>query len=238
MDYDTIQTACEQQGLNCRGGFDLEDDDYEQFPQLPRSTKTLIMIGNTGSTLWSVVGEHLSCSTAQNPLDDWTRSQLDRLASQVCAQVIYPFDGPPYAPFQQWAMRSESVTPSPIGPLIHPDYGLWHAYRAAFIFDEVIELPEQEEAARPCDTCLDRPCLSACPANALGMGRYDVPACVAQLETPNNQCMAHSCLARLACPVGRDFVYGVAMGQFHMNKFLEVFGPTEGSAAHRIAGDR
>ena len=49
----------------------------------------------------------------------------------VGAAPIYPFGGPPYWPFQRWAQRAEAVFPSPLGILIHPEYGLWHAYRAA-----------------------------------------------------------------------------------------------------------
>ena len=38
-------------------------------------------------------------------------------------------------------MRAEAVAPSPLGILIHPDYGLWHAYRGALAFAERLALP-------------------------------------------------------------------------------------------------
>lgn len=221
MDYHSLQQECECLGLSCRGGFHVTDGDYREFPQLPKSAKTLIMIGNIGSALWATAGEYLSRSARQHPLDHWTRRHISRLAGKVSAQVIYPFDGPPFAPFQRWAMRCEPVAPSPIGPLIHPDYGLWHAYRAALVFDTEIELPKKEEADNPCDACRDKPCINTCPVGALGLHRYDVPACSAHLETPGNRCMEHSCLARMACPIGREHVYNIEMGQFHMGKFLD-----------------
>ena len=59
---------------------------------------------------------------------------IDPLARSVGAMALYPFDGPPYRPFQRWAMRAEPVAPSPLGLFIHPEYGLWHAYRAALVF--------------------------------------------------------------------------------------------------------
>ena len=221
MDYHSLQQECESLGLICRGGFRVTDDDHRQFTQLPPSAKTLIMIGNTGSALWASAGEYLRHSARRHPLDDWTRSHLDGLADNVSANVIYPFDGPPFAPFQRWAMRCDAVAPSPIGPLIHPDYGLWHAYRAAFVFDTQIVLPEKEDAASPCDTCLDKPCINTCPVGALGLRRYDVPVCSAHLATPGNRCMERSCLARMACPVGREYIYNIEMGRFHMRKFLD-----------------
>ena len=227
MNYHSLQQECESLGLSCRGGFQVAKDDCRAFAQLPRSAKTLIMIGNIGSALWVTAGEYLSHSTQRHPLDNWTRSHLDHLADKVSAHIIYPFDGPPFAPFQRWAMRCEAVAPSPIGPLIHPDYGLWHAYRAALVFDAEIELPpredKEEDAPSPCacDTCQDKPCINTCPVGALELHRYDVPLCSAHLATPGNRCMAHSCLARLACPVGGKYVYSTEMGQFHMGKFLD-----------------
>src|SRR4030095_137820 len=47
----------------------------------------------------------------------------------------------------RWAMRAEAVAPSPLGILIHPDYGLWHAYRGALAFAERLALPPR--GARP-----------------------------------------------------------------------------------------
>jgi hypothetical protein len=221
MNYHSLQQECDYLGLCCRGGFHVTDDDDGKYAQLPASAKTLIMIGNIGSALWATAGEYLRHSTRRHPLDHWTRSHLGQLAAKVSAHIIYPFDGPPFAPFQRWAVRCEAVAPSPIGPLIHPDYGLWHAYRAALVFDTELELPDKEDAASPCDACLDKPCTNSCPVGALGMHRYDVPVCSAHLATPGNRCMAHSCLARLACPVGRQYVYSIEMGQFHMGKFLD-----------------
>ena len=37
-------------------------------------------------------------------------------------------------------MRAEGLKPSPIGILMHPQFGLWHAYRGALLFDVEIEL--------------------------------------------------------------------------------------------------
>lgn len=141
------------------------------------------------------------------------------------ATPLFPFGGPPYLPFQRWAMRAEAVAPSPLGVLIHPDHGLWHAYRGALAFAELLALPPRDSRPRPCDSCADRPCLSACPVGAFRDGRYDVPTCMSHLEQPAGEaCMSAACLARRACPVGREGAYDPAQARFHMQAFRSAHG--------------
>ena len=99
---------------------------------------------------------------------------LDDVARRFDATALYPSDGPPYLPFQRWAMKAEPVRSSPLGILIHPDYGLWHGYRGALAFAGALPLPPRDERASPCDDCADRPCLSTCPVAAFGEAGYDV----------------------------------------------------------------
>jgi hypothetical protein len=123
-------------------------------------------------------------------------------------------------PFQRWAMRAEAVHPSPIGMLIHPLFGLWHAYRAALAWPEGLDLPARPALASPCETCAEKPCLSTCPVGAFSRRGYDVPSCVRHLDTPAGaDCMGEGCRARRACPVGRDYRYAPVQAEFHMLPF-------------------
>ena len=136
------------------------------------------------------------------------------------ASALYPFDGPPYWPFQRWAMRAEPVRPSPLGILIHPRHGLWHAYRAALAFAEEIPLPPREDAPDLCGECADKPCLAACPVGAFGAAGYDVGACLEHLRSAaGRDCMTAGCRARRACPVGQQHAYPPAQAAFHMAAF-------------------
>ena len=107
--------------------------------------------------------------------------------------------------------------------LIHPEYGLWHAYRGALVFKEpVIDLPDRPAASSPCETCEEKPCLSTCPVSAFGAGSYDVPACARHLRSPaGSDCMNLACRARRACPVGRGHRYHGDHALFHMDAFLK-----------------
>ena len=84
----------------------------------------------------------------EHPLDRFSRRVIEALARDLGALALFPFGGPPYWPFQQWARRAEPVHPSPIGLLIHPRYGLWHSYRGALGFREALDIPEPAAVAK------------------------------------------------------------------------------------------
>jgi hypothetical protein len=156
-----------------------------------------------------------------NPLDSWTARVLGQVAADQGGEALFPFCGPPYLPFVAWAKRAEPVAESPLGILIHPSFGLWHAYRGALAFAQALDVPERETATRPCDICADKPCLSACPVSAFKNPGYDVPACTGHVAAPQGaDCLGQGCRARRACPVGRGFVSPPAQAEFHMHAFL------------------
>lgn len=214
-----LADALVRHGLILRGGFHPHPQDGLDANGL--DAKTVLLIGNAGPALWRAFEGQADGDDATNPLDRWTKALLDPLAVTFGAQALYPFGGPPYQPFQRWAQRAEDVHPSPLGLLIHPDYGLWHAYRAAFLFQDRLALPARRERASPCEACADKPCLSACPVDAFAAERaYDVPACTAHIRSPAGAaCRDQGCQARHACPVGRAFTYDDAQSGFHMAAF-------------------
>ena len=63
--------------------------------------------------------------------------------------------------------------------------------------------------APPCASCDRRPCVAACPANALTGEDFDLDACLHWRMAPASTC-ADTCLARLACPVGAEHRYDAA----------------------------
>jgi len=115
-------------------------------------------------------------------------------------------------------MRAEGLKPSPLGILVHPDYGLWHGYRGAIGFLERIDHPAAERRLHPCDHCPGKPCLTTCPAGAITIDRFDVPACRTYLGGEGEStCMQAGCIARNACPVGAGHRYPNEQLRFHMD---------------------
>lgn len=202
-------------GLFYRGGFHPEVEDGIPTQTNGNPPGTVLLIGNAGTDMWPAFhGE--ADKSIRNPLDTWLRAKIDTVAESVGATAIMPNDGPPFVPVQDWAMRAEPVYRSPIGILIHPEYGLWHVYRAAFLFEEKLTLPPLPQRPNPCDDCEKKPCLTVCPADAFLPNSFKAEACADHVEgTGGTNCRSRGCLARRACPVGREYLYEPAQQAFH-----------------------
>lgn len=213
----TLERKLRDKGLRLRGAFNPEPGD-----DAPDGVQTLLLIGYLGGEMWPAFQRQRKGEP--HPLDGWTRCVIDPLAKELGAVALYPFEGPPWLPFQRWAMRAEGLTQSPVGPLLHPEYGLWHGYRAALGLGERIAVTAPANPKDMCADCKPRPCLTACPVGVFDTGRYDVPRCLAHLKTTANTCLDGGCLARRACPVGSRSAYGPEQASFHMQAFLAAFG--------------
>lgn len=184
---------------------------------VPGRARFVMLIGNAGPDMF----RRFARERGTRSLDQWTKAVVDALAADLDADALYPFEKP-YAPFLAWARRGGGGHVSPLGLNIHPTYGLWHAYRAALLFPVAFDLPRQSPGAHPCETCLARPCLAACPVHAFSGSAYDVGSCASHLRSnAGADCMEGGCLARRACPVGQGFAYAPDQARFHMAAFLQ-----------------
>lgn len=201
--YGQIRAALADHGLMARGGLYAE------------GLGTIVLVGTAGSAFWP----HFLAARRHepDPLDSWSRRVMAELAERFGGRALMPNDGPPFLPFQRWAMAAEPVFPSPMGVLVHPIYGLWHSYRGALVFADALAVPPRVEAANPCDTCTARPCAAACPVAAAVP--YDVPRCMDHLNG-GGACRTIGCLARHACPLGQDYAYTPEHASFHMDAFV------------------
>jgi hypothetical protein len=220
-----VEEELRERGLEPRGAFHPRDDvlskDGDGVPPLPdgRRAGTLVLAGSVGASAWArFVRERRD---EPDPLDRWSARALHAVAERFGASVSLPNEGPPYLPFQRWAARAGPLHPSPLGLLIHPDYGLWHAYRGALVFAERFALPPRDARPNPCDACRDRPCLGACPVSAFTAAGYADQTCATHLESgAGAACFEFACLARAACPVGREHRHPPEQAQFHLRAFL------------------
>ncbi len=233
MELEAVRQAAKASGLSLRGGFHPDAEDAVPALKNGKPARTLLLLGSTDGAMWrafktSPEGRGVEAASgtsvpgeALGPMDRWSLRVISALAEELGALPVFPFGGPPYHPFQSWAQKAEPVWPSPLGVLIHHDYGLWHAYRGVLCFDSRIELPFRATDASPCGSCVDQPCLSACPVSAFSSQSYDVPVCAAHIAQPEGEdCIALGCRARRACPVGTDFRYQPEQAAFHMRAFL------------------
>lgn len=217
---ETIRAALAPHGLFLRGTVNFTRD--EAAPPLAdgRRATSVLLIGNIGGSLWQSFTswrQSLPDRGGANPLDSWSKAVIQPIAWQCGATAYFPSD-PPWQPFQQWAMRAEGLKPSPLGILIHPRYGLWHGYRGALAFDIPHPYIGERAAEHPCDSCSAKPCISACPADALHQERFDVGRCRGHLRSEAGRagCLKGGCISRDACPVGRAYRYPHEQLCFHM----------------------
>jgi hypothetical protein len=218
-----IRAEAQRHGLLVRGVF--APDVSDGVPPLAggNRARTLVLLGNAGSSLWSDFSDSAEFQDgAPDPLDRWSRRIGEALAGRFGGEALFPFGGPPHHPFLRWARKAEALSSSPVGMLIHPQYGLWHAYRFALAFARPIEDGATGAAApSPCSSCSARPCLDACPASAFTADGYEVKRCVTYLQsTPEAACWTGGCLVRHACPVGQAHRYLPAQAEFHMRAFV------------------
>lgn len=230
-----LQSALEPHGLRVRGGW--IPDATDALPELPGGDRAVVvwMVGVAGSDFWP----HFKASTfyqdgQPDPLDRWSAAIGSTLATCWGGSALFPFEGPPYHPFQRWADRSEDTRPSPLMLRMHPRFGLWHAYRFALAMPELdredAKALQQESSDRLaastmpslCAQCSGQPCLSACPVNAFTGTRYRVDACTDHLHAqPQGACMQQGCLSRNACPQGSGHRYTPEHAVFHMLAFAK-----------------
>jgi len=221
MDIGEVQDRIAAAGLACRGAFHPEAADLPPTLDDGRVAQTLVLVGFAGSANWPAFATSAEAGDGQaDPLDRWSRRVVGDLAKATGAVAVFPFGGPPWSPFQRWARKAEPVHPSPLGVLIHPDWGLWHAYRGALAFAERIALPPKDSRPSPCETCADKPCLNACPVAAFSADGFNVAACLDHIDTPaGRDCVEQNCRARRACPVGASHRYTDDESRFHLTAF-------------------
>ena len=219
-----IVSKADRYGLVIRGGFNVETDDDVPAVDGKNPACSLILFGNVGSSIWPVFSNSPEHNDGEkDALDRWSLRVGQQMADELNGSAFFPFGGPPYHPFIRWAKRGEDLMSSKLGMLIHPKYGLWHAYRFAIgLPDRYDELVPAPVAADICASCQDQPCLSGCPVGAFCGSGYDIERCFHYLQNDETKrCVSAGCQARMACPQGISFRYEPAHAKFHMDAFYD-----------------
>ncbi len=216
-----ITAALGVNGLILRGGFNFRSGDTPPTGISNVTAKSVLLVGQAGAAPWPhfLRWRGQQPQAIANPLDTWSRQVIGEVALVFRARAVSPSDKP-YLPFQQWAMRAEGLKPSPLGILMHPQYGLWHAYRGALLFEQQIEFPEAGETIHLCDRCIEKPCLKSCPVDAYSREGFAYQACLSHVRGPDGEpCRSGGCLDRNACPYGTSYRYPPEVQAFHMASF-------------------
>jgi hypothetical protein len=166
---------------------------------------------------WDVFRSSPEFAIPENPMDAWSKKALGVVAEKTGGRAIFPSDGPPYAPFFTWALRTKRCHQSPINLLVHDRAGLMVSFRGALALPFKLDLPEAPPSS--CESCAGKPCLTTCPVDAITPEGYDVARCKSHIRGAGQDCM-RGCKARLACPVSQRFGRRPEQSEFHMHAFL------------------
>ena len=213
-DLTGIERAISAFGLSIVGGFHPRAEDG-----VADGIETLLLLGPGGPKMWASFREspeHLDGEP--HGMDRWSQRVVSALAEDLGAEAAFPFGGPPYAPFQKWAMSGEHAVSSPVGMQASPTRGLWASYRGALLFRDRMGLPGWPSES-PCAPCSE-PCRSACPVDAFATGAYDTKRCVTHVQSESGKACRDGCLVRKSCPAGQRMNLPTAQRAFHMQAFV------------------
>ena len=141
MNLQPLQQSLATYGLYLRGVARLSTEEIGRWGfGNELASPGVALVGNIGSSYWPEFSQSSEYRDgAANPLDRWSRRIAEEIAEMHAIAPLFPFDGPPYYPFLQWAHRAKTVATSPLGLMIHPRYGLWHSYRFGLLYLSVIK---------------------------------------------------------------------------------------------------
>ena len=205
-------SALDAVGLNLHAVFALDQlpdalrDALHNECDPARSYSQLILIGNGGRALWQTIQREGGHSA--DPIDDFSVREVRRwLAAQASGlnyEIVYP--GERLVGLQSLGECAGWHFASPFMVGINERWGTWFAYRVAVLADTDFEPTRRVPGESPCTTCRPRPCVAACPGNAIESDGFNLANCVNHRLRPDSACRT-TCLARLACPMRAEHRY-------------------------------
>lgn len=208
-------------GLNMQAVFDvsgLPSDVQQKLADADPAAspfRQLLLVGNGGGTFWQRSRGFVA--RTGHPLDEFAVDTVQRFladaAPGVRYRVLYP--GPSLVPLQTLGRLAGWHHPSPMMVGINDYWGMWYAYRVALVADTDFAPTARVNSVSPCQTCVEKPCLSACPASALDEQEgLRLEPCLDHRMAPASNC-AGTCQARMACPVGLQHRYPDGQIDYH-----------------------
>lgn len=189
----------QQAGLNL---FAMLDAEKINDSTIPLGASSLMLIGSYGRQLWDCIPA--SYHRGENPVDDFSASAVTQTLTSVLGNcdwtMLYPSSSAATAPaLQQLGCFAGWHHPSPLGNGIHPEFGLWFAYRSVVAINGSIAaitgVPQNTEPALHANAGVNAGVnVSDCPVSV----NTKTNAGVSTAESPCVSCVDQPCIA--VCP--------------------------------------
>ena len=236
-----VRGAAEPFGLNLVAAVPVDRYDAAvtqpyRAAALDPQAKSIVVIANGGGTLWAALKRHTERNPGwmdrEHPLDDFTRTIVEnevapvaRAAGARCT-LVFPFmAGKATLNFIELGKAAGLAGPSILGVVVHPKFGPWIAFRAAILIDQEVDAPGEARGFDPCPSCVERPCIAACPTTAVAFpAGWDVPRCLAYRIESEPDCTPR-CHSRVACVLGPEHRYPEDELAYHQRRALMAMRP-------------
>lgn len=178
--------------------------------------ETLCILGHGGRALWENLPKPVL--EEEHPFDNFSLQQVQWLNEQVirdpALKILFP--GGYFIPLQKIGRFLNVSRPSVLGLDMNQEFGVWFAFRAAFLTGKEVPEIQPLSFASACDTCRDKPCQTACPPAAVKdvAANFQMKVCATYRLSQNSQCI-DKCLARLACPYKSEHRYPIEQSRYH-----------------------
>ena len=180
----------------------------------------LLLTGHGGRLFWQKL-QAVGMETA-DPVDTFSTQLTIQFITDYLGNpphlLLYPFGDylVPLTQLGEWVGWSH---PSPIGQGISEQFGVWFAYRTAVLLNGNFPTTPRIQTTSPCQSCAEKPCITACPVGAAQEDTFHITPCVNFRLSDHSPC-ADRCLARLACPVAPEHRYTLSQIQYHYTQSL------------------
>lgn len=196
-------------GLNRHAVFEVATLPEPIRSTLGATSGQLILIAHAGKQLWQAV--QASGIAGSNPIDDFTTARVQRWFAEFLPghsyQILYPGEHP--VGLQVLGKLAGWHQPSPFMLGIDSEWGTWYAYRAVIVADTNFLPSTPVDRNNPCTSCLEKPCITHCPAEALDGEQFSLNKCISYRRQADSRCQ-FTCLARISCPAGAKHRYDEA----------------------------
>ena len=191
----------------------------KEYQHLLPDCQSIVVFGNYGRGLWEAFlndikqhPQHLS--QHQHPLDDFVLRNIQKSDPSPPSSrrwIRCAADEKTFVDFRMLAHHAGLGCISPVGLLIHPEFGLWTGFRAALLSTQ--KIPLSPPSVDVCTSCATKVCISSCPAQAVQTTGWSVQKC-ADFHQQSTLCHGR-CHARLECPIGSSYKHGKLQHEYH-----------------------